>query len=183
MILSIQDILMLSLQFLYAFGGLILIGSLIFNIIKNQALVNEKRLRFEQDFDVTLSSQLAEQQPQDTLNLKPPELEGKIDRHGEFRGTKSKVSEAVTGSGTSGDDIPIKGRPLPVRERAVGQGKTSRYKVAASLAARGFNAKDIRDRVGLPRCEIDLIASIHDRHAKGRWEAHQSMLETIESGI
>ena len=63
MILSIQDILMLSLQFLYAFGGLILMGSLIFNIMKNQARVNEKRLRFEQDFDVTLTSQLAEQQP------------------------------------------------------------------------------------------------------------------------
>ncbi len=183
MILSIQDILMLSLQFLYAFGGLILIGSLIFNIIKNQALVNEKRLRFEQDFDVTLSSQLAEQRPRDTLRPRPQELKGKIARRGEFPGTKSKVPGAVPKADISGDDILKKSRPSPVRERTVGQGNTSRYKVAASLAAKGFNAKDIRDRVGLPRCEIDLIASIHDKHAKGRWEAHQSMLETIESGI
>ena len=114
------------------------------------------------------------------MNVRPPEEKGNIARYGKPRGTKSKVSEAVPGSDTTGHGIPRKSRPFPVRECAVGQGKASRYKVAASLAARGFNAKDIRDRVGLPRCEIDLIASIHDRQKKGRWEAHQSMLETIE---
>ena len=183
MILSIQDILMLSLQFLYAFGGLILIGSLIFNIIKNQALVNDKRLRFEQDFDVTLSSQLTEQRPMDTLRLRPPASKRKTARGGEFPDTKSKMPGAVPKADTSGGDISQKSRPFPGRKRTVGQGSTSRYKLAASLAAKGFNAKDIRDRVGLPRCEIDLIASIHDKHAKGRWEAHQSMLETIEAGV
>ncbi len=76
MILSIQDILMLSLQFLYAFGGLILIGSLIFNIMKNQALVNKKRLRFEQEFDVTLTSQLANSSPGDILNVRPSGKQG-----------------------------------------------------------------------------------------------------------
>jgi hypothetical protein len=182
MTLSIHDILMLSLQFFYAFGGLILIGSLIFNIMKNQALFNEKRLRFEQDFEGELSSQLAEQQPRGSLNIGHTGVTGIMARQREFRRTNSRVSETLSGSVTTGDDIHRKSRPLPVRERVVKQGKTSRYTVAASLAARGFTAKDIRHRVGLPRCEIDLIASLHDRHARGRWEAHQSMLDTIDSG-
>jgi hypothetical protein len=162
---------------------LILIGSLIINIIKNQALVNEKRLRFEQDFDVTLTSQLAEQPPRDTVNIRPPEVKRNISGHGEFRGAKRQVSRAAPGSDTTGDGIPVKDRPILVREPAKGPVKTSPYKIAASLAARGLDAKDIRDRVGLPQCEIDLIASIHDRHTAGRWEMHQSMLETIESGV
>lgn len=181
--LSMHDILMLSLQFFYALGGLILMGSLIFNIMKNQALVNEKRLRFEQDFDVELTSQLAEQQSKDPLDIRHA---GAIDdtvHHREVHRTNSGASGTFPGSQITEDDIPLKERPVPVRENVIGQGKVSRYRVAAGLAARGFNAKDIRHRVGLPQCEIDLIASIHDTFAKGRWEAHQSMLDAIDSGL
>ena len=183
MILSIQDILMLSLQFFYAFGGLVLMGSLIFNIMKNQALVNEKRLRFEQDFDVELTSQLADNRPQDPLYERHAGTTEESARYREAGRTKNRASGTLPGAGKTGADTPLKRRPVSARENVVKQGKVSRYSLAASLAARGINAKEIRHRVGLPQCEIDLIANINDTYAKGRWKAHQPMLDAIESGM
>ena len=179
----IHDILMLSLQFLYAFGGLFLMGSLIFNIMKNQALVNEKRLRFEQDFDVELTSQLAKQETRAVLRVGQAGAPKHADLDDEARTPQPPTSKRVPKSGLAGSDMPLKGRGAPVGESASGQAMVSRYRLASGLAARGFNAKDIRRRVALPQCEIDLIASISGAQAKGRWEAHQSMLDAIDAGI
>ena len=183
MILSIHDILMLSLQFFYAFGGLVLIGSLIFNIVKNQALVNEKRLRFEQDFDVELTSQLADKRPKEPLVERHAGTAGYRARHHKAGRTKRRESGTIPGDGLPGGAPPLKDRPDPVCENIVGKTKVSRYRLAAGLAARGVSAKDIRHRVGLPQCEIDLIANINDTYAQGRWKAHQSMLDAIDAGM
>jgi len=169
---------MLSLQFFYAFGGLVLMGSLIYNIMKNQALVNEKRLRFEKDFDVELTSQLTDKRPKQLLVEKHAGAAGDRARHHETGRTKRRASKTSPGGGT-----PLKNRHVPVRENVVGKAMVNRYSLAASLAARGVNAEDIRHRVGLPQCEIDLIANISGTYAKGRWKVHQPMLDAIESGI
>jgi len=182
MTLSIHDVLMLSLQFFYAFGGMILIGSLIFNILKNQALVNEKRLGFEQEFEVELSARLVEQQPRASLNIGNSGVTREIARHGGVPISKDGTPGGLHEPDTSRDGMPLKKQRFSVQKRVAGQGKKRLYKTAASLAARGFNAEDIRHRVGLPQCEIDLIASINDTHAKGRWERHQSMMDAIDAG-
>jgi len=183
MILSIQDILMLSLQFFYALGGLVLMGSLIFNIMKNQALVNEKRLRFEQDFDVELASQLTDKRPKALLLEKRAGAAGERVRHHEAGRIKTRASKTSPGDGVTGGGTPLKDRPVPVRENVLGKARVNRYSLAASLAARGVNAEDIRHRVGLPQCEIDLIANIRGTYAKGRWKVHQPMLDAIDSGM
>jgi hypothetical protein len=177
-----QDILILLLQFFYAFGGLILIGSLIFNIIKNQALVNEKRLRFEKDFEVELNDRLAEEQPRASLNSGISKMAEETGRHDEARIEKGKPHGRLNGFGPSGHDVPLRKRQLSVRKGVVEQGKMRLYAAAAGLAARGFNAEDIRHRVGLPQCEIDLIAGIYDTHARERWERHQAMMDAIDAG-
>lgn len=182
MTLSMQDILILSLQFLYAVGGLILIGSLIFNIMKNQALVNEKRLRFEQDFEVELNARLAEEQPRVSFNIGTSTMAEETARHAEARIEKGKPPGRLHGSGSSGHDASLKKRQLSVRQGVVEQGKMRLYTAAAGLAAKGFNAEDIRHRVGLPQCEIDLIAGIYDTHARGGWERHQAMMDAIDAG-
>jgi hypothetical protein len=178
-----HDILIISLQFLYAFGGLILFGSLIFNIVKNQALINEKRLRFEKDFDAELVSQLAEQRSLKALKVNHTGTgRGNNTLRRETRRTNYDASGDVSDPGATGRDISLKSRQIPMRKRIAGQAMASRYERAAGLAARGFNAKDIRHRVGLPQCEIELIASLNDTCEKSGWEAHQSILDVIESG-
>ena len=179
---STNDVLMISLQFFYAFGGLILMGSLVFSIIKNQALVNEKRLRFEQDFDVELTSQLAQYPIQDT----PPHIDqtekvADTALRGNAPVQKDKVLENVSGTRQVGAKPPLSKRFVSMGQGVVHKGRANRYRVAARLAARGFNAKDIGHKVGLPQCEVDLIASLNNAYTKGRWKNHQSMLNAIDS--
>ena len=191
---SMHDVLMISLQFFYAFGGLILIGSLIFSIMKNQALVNEKRLRFEQDFDVELASQLAQSPTQEASDFKPAQKVGETAFHGNTPVKKGKTPGNMSGvrqvgghtSNMSGDrqvggNTLLKNRVVSVRQGGVHKSRANRYRVAASLAARGFNAKDIGNKVGLPQCEVDLITSLNNTSAKGSWEEHQAMLDAIDS--
>jgi len=180
---SVPDILMISLQFLYAFGGLVLMGSLIFNIMKNQALVNDKRLRFEQDFDVTLASQLEHLSSQSSLNLKQADKTGAITLDHKDPHIKREKSTMDPGPNTARKGLSSQGRVVPAKKKAVHKNQANRYSLAARLAARGLNARDIRHKVGLPQCEVDLIANLNDTRAMDRWQAHQPMLDAIESGI
>jgi len=177
---SMHDILMISLQFFYAMGGLILIGSLLFSIMKNQTLVNDKRLRFEQDFEVELTSQLAQCPSQGTSNFKQLKKVGDTTLEDKMPVEKSRTPGKDSGLGNVRGNSPLKNRVVSVGQGVVSKGRENRYRVAASLAARGFNAKDIGDKVGLPQCEVDLIASLNTAYAKGRWENHQSMLDAID---
>lgn len=87
------------------------------------------------------------------------------------------------GPNTARKEFPARGRVVPAKKNAIHKSQTNRYSLAARLAARGLKTSDIRDRVGLPQCEVDLIANLNDNRAKGRWQAHQPMLDAIESGI
>jgi len=178
---SIHDILMISLQFFYAIGGLILMGSLIFSIMKNQALVNEKRLAFEQDFEVELTSQLAQYSSQGTSNFKQLKKERDTTREDKRQVEKRRTPGKGSGHRKVRNNSPLKNQVVSVGQGVVSKGRQNRYRVAASMAARGFNAKDIGEKVGLPQCEVDLIASLNTAYAKGRWENHQSMLDAIDS--
>lgn len=176
------DMLILALQLLYVFGGLVLISYLTYKIVKNQVIVRGKKRRHQRAFDAALAAQLAVQQSQEEMFARPSVRKPTIaHQHGIYPMNRD-AHKNVTGSGIARPGSPSPYRPQHARKGVAAKGKQNRYSNAASLAARGFSINTIRQQVGLPRCEIDLIAKLNCQYSQFHWEARQPLLDAIESG-
>ena len=179
---SIQDILLLSLQFLYAFGGLILIGVLLFNIVKNQSLINEKKLLFEADFDHELANRLSEHPPPKSSYTPRTQKVGGT-KHNDATKQVPQAKEKAAISVTPNKDISIGDSPVVTVPRKARRVDSNPYQIAIQMAARGEGAGNIQRRVRLPRCEVDLITRLHGRGTMAPWQTDPSMLEAIDAGF
>ena len=166
---SMKDFFIIALQFLYAFGGLILIGTLAYKLLKSQTLINDKRLRFERDFDEELQSQCFEQDIKHGLERKPSAIPQKASTIGKPSVVPTPKHYADEGS------------PRGPKKRRFQQ-EQRKYHLATRLASRGLSVADIRRRVLLPECELELITRITNKISEDRWQNHLSMIEAIESG-
>lgn len=176
------DILILALQLLYALGGLVLIGGLTTKIVKNQVMIRGKKRRHQRAFNAALAAQLAEQQSREEMFSRPSVRKPTIaHQHGIYPINRG-VHKKVPGSDIARPGSPSPCRPQHARKGVAANDRQNRYGKAASLAARGFSISTIRQRVGLPRCEIDLIAKLNCQYSQFHWEARQPLLDAIESG-
>jgi hypothetical protein len=179
MLNSTQDILILSLQFLYAIGGLIVIASLIVIIVKNQGLINEKRMRLEDDFEAELAAQLSQAAFKEARGH-TSEINGSRLTHSAPDRLKARVDKSADLTGIGGNHFQNK-RTVTGKIRPGKVFPQTPYRTAATLAAKGLEVGEIRKRVKLPQCEVDLIARVHRRGPGERRPMHQLVLESIES--
>lgn len=178
---STQEIMLITIQFLYAFGGLILIGALLFHILRNQALINEKKLRLAGEFEVELATQLQSQDLNEGTTIVAPTLK-----------ETDSLQPRIRTSNVDHIDGPL---PDDIRVLKIGQGlnhnvnqhrdrlpRSKRYRKAASLAVRGITTDEIKKKVGLPGSEIDLIAKLYAQPLSSQSQRQLLVMESIEAG-
>lgn len=169
MIFSLKDISIIALQFLYAFGGLVIIGALAYKLLKNHTRINEKRLRFERDFDEELQSQYIEQESKRVSNPEPEVISPQVANFGQPPAVPTLRHQADQRSALG-----------PNKHRF--QQNQRKYHLATRLARQGLSIDDIRRRVLLPDCEIELITRISNKLSADRMQDHVAMMKAIESG-
>lgn len=154
---TVRDVLILSLQFLYALGGVLVIGMIVYRITKHQ------------DPDVEL-----EPAPHGAV-------EGIAVR--ERRSVRSRESNAPRAEpGKPARRKPASAASRTARSLPLGPPSLDRYDAARRLVAAGWSVDDIANRVGLPQCDVELLADIRGTSSEAFWKRHPVMLTMATAG-